>query len=1014
MRLINVKTRTLESFVGKDVPPYAILSHTWGRVEEEISFHDISTGNIEKAGKIKLEGCCEQAEKDKLGYVWIDTCCIDESSAVELSEAINSMFRWYQQASICYAYLSDVSSGENSTHPGSDFFSSRWFLRGWTLQELLAPQELRFYNQKWTIIGTKRDMSSEIETITGIPWRYLRVSDLYEASVAQRMSWAARRETTREEDIAYCLLGIFGVNMPMIYGEGDRAFIRLQEAIMKNTGDVSILAWGINPREPTSYKQTDPISAGIWATAPSDFANCRRIAVKRQDAMPVRTFDISGGLLRAHLPLHTTAAGDMYGLLNCGPEHSTEQVVGIPLFKAPRGAGYDEYFRPRGYCATLLPVTSNVPAKAVRIQIQSQSRSHGAMNRQYWFHLHGYKQINLSLVDDYPPDEWKKGSAMIAKANQPVGNLRRQYLARLRSKDETSQDFIILLELEIQASQIYSRCHTMISSRDTSLEDLSRGLMYMRPQAFGKHVANNSQLNLEVAVKEEYVAQGPIFTVKLSRASSSPETTVDATLELQQVNLKLEFARILEEEDKVRSEIEQLDRQSQNVTASLARMKERLIIVRETLQELGEEKDFLVDELEKRSQKVDQLTQNRVEVVQQQNKLSKRESEIQKHLNEQGIANWLETVIEMQLNAGTINSGSQDVGYIGPNDSQPLESGRIINTKTPLIWAAEKGYKVVARVLIEQGAAIEAKTGNGSTPLMIAAHNGHEAVARLLIDKGAAIEAKTGNGWIPLLFAAYTGHEAIARLLIDKGAAIEAKTGDGWTPLMIAAENGHEAVARLLIDKGAAIEAKAGDGWTPLMIATDNGHEAAARLLIDKGAAIEAKTGNGWTLLMIAAHNGHKAVARLLIDKGAVIEAKTGNGWTPLMIAAHNGHEAVARLLINKGAAVEAKTSDGWTPLVIAAESGHEAVARLLIDKGAAVEAKAGNGWTPLMIAADNGHEAVARLLIDKGAAIEAKTGDGWTPLMIAAENGHEAVARLLIDKGSASRQSMIVRGKHV
>ncbi|RYP18698.1 hypothetical protein DL767_009772 [Monosporascus sp. MG133] len=564
MRLINVQTRKLESFVGKGVPPYAILSHTWGKNEEELSFRDIQTGNIEKAGNIKLEGCCEQAKKHNLGYAWIDTCCIDKTDAVELGEAINSMFRWYRKASVCYAYLSDVPSGDNPKDPGSRFSSSRWFRRGWTLQELLAPNKLHFFDETWTFIGTKEKMWRNIETITGIPRDFLvGWAELHEASVAQRMSWAAKRETTREEDIAYCLLGIFDVTMPMIYGEGDKAFGRLQEEIMKKTRDDSILAWGLSPAESTPSKSTYVFSGGALATAPLDFANCGRIVLRKRDATPVNTIDISGGRLRVHLSLHTTSAGEIYGLLNCGPEHNKEVVVGIPLDKAISGVS-DEYLRPQGRCLVLLPkATSSVLTKAIHIRIERQSRTHEAMNRRYWLYVDGHEDINLELNENdvYPPVRWENGRAMIAETMDSDETIIRRYLARFRTQDKGSRDFVVVLEFEIQGSQTQARCHVMTGSRDTALRDLSQNLIYMRPEAFWKQTANNGTLNMEVTVKEEYVAQESMFVVTLARASSSLVATVDATWELQVVDLKLEYVRILQEGDEIHLEMERLDRQ---------------------------------------------------------------------------------------------------------------------------------------------------------------------------------------------------------------------------------------------------------------------------------------------------------------------------------------------------------------------------------------------------------------------------------------------------------------------
>ena len=157
MHLTNLETLKLEEFLGDGVPPYAVLSHTWGRDDEEISFRDIRRGCIEKAGgqPIKFKECYKQAKKDGLGYAWTDTCCINKDSSRKLDEPINSMFQWYEKASICYAYLSDVFPGDNPQDSNSKFSSSRWFRRGWTLQELLAPKQLRFYDLTWTFIGKR-------------------------------------------------------------------------------------------------------------------------------------------------------------------------------------------------------------------------------------------------------------------------------------------------------------------------------------------------------------------------------------------------------------------------------------------------------------------------------------------------------------------------------------------------------------------------------------------------------------------------------------------------------------------------------------------------------------------------------------------------------------------------------------------------------------------------------------------------------------------------------------------
>lgn len=191
-------------------------------------------------------------------------CCIDKSSSAELSEAINSMFRYYERAAVCYAYLADVSATRDERGILIDLPQSDWFNRGWTLQELIAPSDLRFYSKNWEMLGTRSELCNVLHEITNIDVMVLQQKkDLSLISVSRRMSWASRRKTSRVEDIAYCLLGIFQVNMALIYGEGSKAFFRLQEEIMKTTYDHTLFLWGDFVEPPTDRLITsllDPIT----------------------------------------------------------------------------------------------------------------------------------------------------------------------------------------------------------------------------------------------------------------------------------------------------------------------------------------------------------------------------------------------------------------------------------------------------------------------------------------------------------------------------------------------------------------------------------------------------------------------------------------------------------------------------------------------------------------------------------------------------------------------------------
>lgn len=228
LRLDSDGNYRLTSFIGKnaeDVPFYAILSHTWGADEEEVTYDDLNDGTHNFSNKIgyrKLQFCQQQAAKDGLQYFWIDTCCIKKSSSAELSEALNSMFHWYQRAVRCYVYLSDVSKsvGEEEESWKLAFRKSRWFTRGWTLQELLAPSSVVFYSREGNRLGDKQSLGRTINDITSIPIKALQGTPLSSFSVKDRKSWAANRRTSRGEDAAYSLLGIFGVGLEAIYGTG--------------------------------------------------------------------------------------------------------------------------------------------------------------------------------------------------------------------------------------------------------------------------------------------------------------------------------------------------------------------------------------------------------------------------------------------------------------------------------------------------------------------------------------------------------------------------------------------------------------------------------------------------------------------------------------------------------------------------------------------------------------------------------------------------------------------------
>ncbi|KAI6896961.1 hypothetical protein D0869_15690 [Hortaea werneckii] len=327
---------------------YAILSHRWYS-DGDILYGDLSNQHQpetrEKQGWRKLRYAVDQAERDGYRYVWIDTCCIDKTSSAELSEAINSMFFWYQQAQVCYAYLWDMSSecpplsdakapgdeGEGNVTSDEDqdgqatdaasesdvlqqwrvtFTKCSWFTRGWTLQELIAPREVRFFGVDWNPLGSSHHLVKTIAARTLVDADLLRGrKELKRYSIAQRMSWAADRETSRIEDRAYSLLGLFDVNIPLLYGEREKSFMRLQEEIIRRSNDQSIFAWGYG-------MSVDENPGALLARSPTLFRGSSNIIFREPDSFG-KALQLDNQALRGSFVVRYEMDGLWTAKLNC-------------------------------------------------------------------------------------------------------------------------------------------------------------------------------------------------------------------------------------------------------------------------------------------------------------------------------------------------------------------------------------------------------------------------------------------------------------------------------------------------------------------------------------------------------------------------------------------------------------------------------------------------------------------------------------------------------------------------
>ena len=414
MRLLKTSTFELEEILDEyKLPQYAILSHRWEGEEmtlQELEQKDtiillnstktrVANGeplysfqNIKK-GFLKIIGCALQAEKDGICYIWCDTCCIDKTNSTELSEAINSMYHWYKDQ-LCYAYLGDVphTAYRLLTEKGSAFAKSRWFTRGWTLQELIAPSRVVFFDRTWRSMGTRSDFKNRIAEITGIDEGVLDGEDPALCCIAKRMSWASKRETTRVEDLAYCLMGLFGVNMPLIYGERHKAFIRLQTEIMKYSDDHSLFAW-------TTPTTVNNVGCGLLASLPKCFAESRNIRPFSRHASDYESqapFSMTSRGVSISLPIVQVKrapwsliehSGMFLAILDCQNVTDARGPLGIYLLRNEGG-----YYR-RCYTDHLVHIVNankevigNITTKNIYIAQDDVSRKAGA-NSVYRFHI---------------------------------------------------------------------------------------------------------------------------------------------------------------------------------------------------------------------------------------------------------------------------------------------------------------------------------------------------------------------------------------------------------------------------------------------------------------------------------------------------------------------------------------------------------------------------------------------------------------------------------------------------
>ena len=559
MRLLNTKTFEFVSIHDPHSISYAILSHVWSRQGEqthqeirEIVAAVNRVSNPRYAGDIlthisaKVPRCCARALADGYEFVWIDSCCIDKTSSAELSEAINSMYAWYSCAARCYAFLTDVDDDDDPHAPTSQFRNSTWFTRGWTLQELIAPALVVFLSQEWSPIGTKGSLAPLIEAITGVEVDILTgMRTPNEISVSKRMSWTARRVTTREEDRAYSLLGLFGIHMPTIYGEGRNAFFRLQEEILKQIPDDTLFTWGrrflvrkvshLQCLEQQLPPWRDAYNS-LFASSPSDFAHTsdfrpisyttllQRLGLvddKAQQVPPTYTMTRFG--VRAEIPLLSfedshagiySGARAKIGFLLC--EDANERLVAIILRDA---STYRDFTRLHDSTSSTLLVGARIPAKsdAVNVKKRWSDQRLAAFTSGVLEHIRQSGRVSVTLVHISRDAAQARESSLVAN---PAARACAVVFPGWRRSALVKEGFVVHETIVDTESPNLERKHVFVLSHDVhgvirvviDLDTTSSSLwLYMGMLPPGTPLTEEVRMGKEVPLDSEVFRVEPLM-----------------------------------------------------------------------------------------------------------------------------------------------------------------------------------------------------------------------------------------------------------------------------------------------------------------------------------------------------------------------------------------------------------------------------------------------------------------------------------------------------------------------
>lgn len=995
MRLVSTRENplgpfTIDQFKDEDIPQYAILSHTWDG--EEVTFQDMQNVNVvNKKSYRKIHDCCSVARAQGLDYVWMDTCCIDKTSSTELSEAINSMYRWYQEAFVCYAYLADAETP-------TEVSASRWFERGFTLQELIAPSAVIFYSQTWSELGTKETLQNVISKRTNIPIDILTDADrVDDASVAQRMSWAANRKTSRLEDEAYCLMGLFGINMPLLYGEGKAAFIRLQEEIIKMSDDHSIFAW----------KAKNPGHGGLLAPSVDAFSDSGDIILTQDPLIMSKTAwtTTNQGL---HLELCFIGIGHGglgLGILPCTRRGDKNRFFAIYL--QDQSLTMERFERVRYHKLELLDLTFFVPFQFPSRQICTQQRRLAVTSRRI---DRSATQVPLKHSNGHSISSENRSDYGLEWFDQWLRTVADEW--NIQPSTPTKALDTHLQELNLgcynATTEIIEVTQSLLSRRETNVNLQDQNGRTLLSHVAGKGYTDIVSLLLLARHKVKVNLKDKAGRTPLSYAIEGGHGHV-VWLLLSRGDILVDY------------------RDNFDFTPVLYAAKQGSPEIINMLLAHGVSPDSMKDGTRRtvicHASEAGHVAAVRVFLTRTNIRLDIRDK-FNKTPLIYAAANGHNTVVSLLLAYGAEVQTSGNISFdrsptwlaalAGHEDVVRLLLPHVIGNvhwldkekRTMLHWSAIKGYVSIVRLLLDHGADTETIDNMGNTPVSLAALGGHEGCVRMLLPSVVKNLEWCDEGRRTMLhWSVMKEHAPIVKLLLDHGANVNCMDKLGNTPVWLAASNDNETIMELLLSHGAVTDWIDSHGRNVLHMAVTKGHGSLIQRLLSHGVNEKLAKYPDVTSLWLAISKGDETTTQMLLSYGANINGKDVNQSTLLHRAAAEGNENTMRLLILNGADLEATDGDNMTPIWHACLKARGKNLPFLMAQGANIEHRDKKGRTVLHLAVIEGREQTVTRLLSYGANLEGRDSDNLTPLWHAFLGQHEVIACMLISRGANIRE---------